>query len=278
MNSDNDLIEAAEIHFSADRLLQAARLLRQVKENSLFTAHHEWILNKATAVESIVEQLTSDPGDGWYKQGESHGHRDTMIYYQMNGNKLTARLETPIEPELLVPLLSVFNESSLYSTWLPRWEKPMKLGVRESDLLRQTGRCTQLIKIVCDCPWPVATREVVIDVVAVDDIDENGAIVVRMENGKPEDEDVPAVAANRTRVDFDGGILFRKCPIDHPAFKKSTNKNESEMILVCLSMHTDPHIAFVPPALINFVTRSVLGKMWEQLLKVAEEVLDGSRP
>jgi hypothetical protein len=59
-----------------------------------------------------------------------------MIYYQMNGNKLTARLETPIEPNLLVPLLSVFNESSLYSTWLPRWERPMKVGVRESDLLR----------------------------------------------------------------------------------------------------------------------------------------------
>ena len=278
MNSDEGIIEAADAHFREDRLLQAARLLRQLRDKTLLTPNHAWILKKATALDMIVEQLTAAPGDDWNKLGESHGHRDTMIYYQMNGNKLTARLETPIEPNLLVPLLSVFNESSLYSTWLPRWERPMKVGVRESDLLRQSGRCGQLIKIVCDCPWPLSTREVIIDVVAVDDIDENGSIVVKMENGDPEDKDVPPKKENRTRVDFDGGILFRKCPADHPAFINSKKNHEGDMVLVCLTMQVDPHVAFIPTAMINFVTKSVLGQMWAQLLTVAEEVLDGKRP
>lgn len=278
MTSDKDIIDAAHVHFCEDRLLQAARLLRQVKDKNLISPTHEWILKKATVLESIVEQLATAPGDEWNKQGERHGHLDTMIYYQMDGNKLTARLETPIKPTLLVPLICVFNESSLYSTWLPRWEKPMKLGIRESNLLRQSRRCTQLLNIVCDCPWPLSTRELNIDVIAIDDIDENGVIVVSMENGDPQDKDIPPLKKGRTLVDFDGGILFRKCPADHPALKSSKYPPDSEMVLVCLSMHVDAHVAFVPAAVINFITRSVLGRMWEQLLKVAEEVLEEKRP
>ena len=278
MTSDKDIIDAADVHFCEDRLLQAARLLRQIKDTTLFSPTHEWILKKATVVESIVKQLATAPGDEWNKQGERHGHLDTMIYYQVDGNKLTARLETPIEPKLLVPLISVFNESSLYSTWLPRWEKPMKLGIRESNLLRQSGRCTQLLNIVCDCPWPLSTRELNIDVIAIDDIDENGVIVVSMENGDAQDKDIPVLKKGRTLVDFDGGILFRKCPADHPALKSSNHPPNGEMVLVCLSMHVDAHVAFVPAAVINFVTRSVLASMWEQLLKVAEEVLEEKRP
>ena len=71
-----------------------------------------------------------EEGSGWTKQSESHGDRDFFVYYQVgkDTNKLFCRIESSIESSLLVPLLSVFNESSLYQEWMPSWKKPFKLG------------------------------------------------------------------------------------------------------------------------------------------------------
>jgi hypothetical protein len=232
----------------------------------------------------VVQELTHEPGDEWTKQGESHGRYDTIIYYKVVNSMLTARIETPIDHSLVVPLLSVFNETELYSTWLPRWERPIQLGIRETKLLRQNGRCNQLMMATTDMPWPLATRECIIDVVAIDDIDSNGAIIVKMVTGSDDDPDVPSpMAKDVVRIDFDGGILFRKCPLDHPAFLKSKHKSSDpdqhqDMVLVCLTMCVDPKVKLIPHALINFVTRTVLGGMWTSLLGVAEDVRDGKRP
>ena len=43
-------------------------------------------------------------------------------------------------------------------------------------------------------------------------------------------------------------------------------------------MSVDPKIDFVPAALMNFVTRTVIYTMWCMLLRVAEGVRDGARP
>jgi hypothetical protein len=43
-------------------------------------------------------------------------------------------------------------------------------------------------------------------------------------------------------------------------------------------MFIDPKIDFVPSALMNFVTRTVLYTMWCMLLRVAEQVRDRKRP
>ena len=49
-------------------------------------------------------------------------------------------------------------------------------------------------------------------------------------------------------------------------------------ILVSVQMSVDPKIDFVPAALANFVTRTVIYTMWCMLLRVAEGVRDGARP
>lgn len=37
----------------------------------------------------------------------------------------------------------------------------------------------------------------------------------------------------------------------------------------------DPKLAGIPSAILNFVTRTVIGQIWEMLLRVAEDVRDG---
>lgn len=230
--------------------------------------------------------------------------------------KLRVRVETPVEPSLLVPLLSVLNESELYATWLPSWTKPVKLGVSRSEKLRQNGRADQTVLVTGYLPWPLSPREVVIDATAFDDIGANGLIGVKLmtletgermgvpkKGAKNEASEVrgargvPPPAQGAVRVDFDGGFLFRQCPPGHPALLQDEsisdksdgadktakegrrqNKANSEKLLVTFSMYVDAKINFMPASVINFVVRTVIGRMWNMFLQVAEDVRDGKRP
>ena len=298
--SDAKLIARAQHEYQEDRLLAAARLLRQVQDESLLQDVHRKMLRTAGDCEAFVHSITSsvDHGDGnddapseWTKQGGSHGRHDSVIYYKMGGeqgNCLTARVETPVPSSLLVPLLSVLNECELYKTWLPSFEKP-RLGVTKSEKLSQTGRVSQVLAVATDSPWPLATREVIIGAVAFDDIDATGDIGVRLRGlhtGSSEtDVAIPPPEGGAVRVDFDGGFLFRKCPEDHPALptKPRDTNNGSEdddehMLLVSFLMYVDSKINFLPQSLINFLVRTVIGRMWEKFLTVAEDVKAGKRP
>ena len=303
--SDATLIAQAEHEYQEDRLLAAARLLRQVQDESRLQDVHRKMLRTAGDCEAFVHSITSsvDHGDGgnddapseWNKQGESHGRHDSVIYYKMGGeqgNCLTARVETPIPSALLVPLLSVLNECELYKTWLPSFEKP-RLGVTKSEKLSQTGRVSQVLAVATDSPWPLATREAIIGAVAFDDIDAKGDIGVRLcslHTGSSEtDVEIPPPEGGAVRVDFDGGFLFRKCPENHPAFPTKPhddNNNGTEdgssddehMLLVSFLMYVDSKINFLPQSLINFLVRTVIGRMWEKFLTVAEDVKAGKRP
>lgn len=300
-NDDARLIAQAEHEYQEDRLLAAARLLRQVQNESLLKDVHSKMLRTANDCEAFVHSITSsvDHGDEnddapseWKKQGESHGRHDSVIYYKMGGeqgNCLTARVETPIPSSLLVPLLSVLNECELYREWLPSFEKP-RLGVTKSEKLCQTGRVSQVLAVAMDSPWPLATREVIIGAVAFDDIDTKGDIGVRLKGlhtGSSEtDVEIPPPEGGAVRVDFDGGFLFRKCPEDHPALTtkaphnsgKSVENSDEHMLLVSFLMYVDSKINFLPQGLINFVVRTVIGRMWEKFLTVAEDVKAGRRP
>jgi len=341
------------------------------------------------------DDATSSPDEygPWLVQGEHMGKRDVSVYYRTDkktGCKLNARVESPIDAEMLVPFLSVLNESELYASWLPNWTVP-RFRIRRSEKLKQTGRVSQVVVVTIDLPWPFSAREAVLDACGVDDIDASGDICVLV-RALGEDDDasasdaeiatadniaVPSVdEADVVRIGFEGGFLFRALPEDWDADKKAAraarknhaeNENENETdasvggaeapaaagvsswfsgwgseyissspkdgssaaeardasegaleetfhddegrdvvlasnsdggnsdddafeeceehqeapprrILVSVQMSVDPKIDFVPAALMNFVTRTVIYTMWCMLLRVAEGVRDGARP
>jgi hypothetical protein len=73
---------------------------------------------------------------------------DTLLYYKVHDSSsaISCRIDSTLDESLLVPLLSVFNESDLYSTWMPSWRHP-KLGVRKSEKLKEMGRGHQVIQV-----------------------------------------------------------------------------------------------------------------------------------
>jgi hypothetical protein len=180
-------------------------------------------------------------------------------------------------------LLSVLNVLTLHRKWIPSWTRPFKIGVRQSKQLLHDRRGHQIIQVQCDVPWPLVPREVLMDVIAVDDIDENGFIIAKMRTLKddqdlPEGFAMPPLERNMERADFDGAILFRACPTDHPNYASARKNFVSEdLILLQFTMYFDAHMAMVPQSVINFVTRTVIGRIWNMLLDVAEQVRDGKR-
>jgi hypothetical protein len=287
--TDAELIQRAEERYNAEQLLVAARTLRQVKRpEQHLNERHLKMLSIADMLEDAVEDFLAPPRRDWKKQGETHGAYETSIYYKIeSGGRLTCRIETPIPKDMMVPILSVLNESGLYRTWIPSWTRPFRLGVRESKQLVNDRRGHQVIQIKSDVPWPMAMRDTVMDVIAVDDIDENGCIIVKMQTlgGKnegshllPDGFELPELEKGSERLDFDGSILFRACPTDHPTYEISRRKHPSgDLVLLQYNMHFDARMPGVPHSMINFITRVVIGMIWSMLLKVAEEVKNGKR-
>lgn len=225
-----------------------------------------------------ADSTGSDASSTAGKSGER-----TRIYYRCDSKRtLSVRVETVIARDMLVPLLSVLNESELYSSWLPKWTSPTRLGVRESVKVAQVGRCSQLVIITCDAPWPLETRQVVLDAVAFDDMDANGDIGVLLRTRdcdtdtrvppKPSDEEI-------TRIEVDGAFLFRRVPSE---WAKDVGGEVTSVaqddILVSFGFTVDPKLDYIPTWLLNFIVRTVIGTLWGAFIRVAEEVRDGLRP
>lgn len=262
--------------------------------------------------ESSNEHTNSEE---WIKQGEQHGERHNFaMYYKVSPtNQITCRLETPIEPQLLIPILAVLNESELYKTWIPQYKVP-RLEVVKSEKLCQSGRVSQTILVETEVPWPIAKRELILKAVACDDIidsednnggsvnsnhDSNGGrrdsggasrILVRIQsldcedNGEDGLEILPA--KNGVRIKVDGGFVFEKCPADHPMAneKKSSSSDDDDrdaddnLILLTFTFSVDPKLSILPQSLLNFFLRTAMRQIWGMFLHVAEEVGDGKRP
>lgn len=291
-------------HFRDDRLLQSARLLRKyclddddyekkkndnddnIKEEEEEKAKLvEYVLQKAKQSETFMAMLREDAekDESWETQksllSTSSSRDQTKIYYKTieNDTKLILRVDQSIKREMLVPVLATLNESQLYASWLPSWTMP-KLKFSRTEKLDQRGRCSQLLLVTVECPWPFSTREVVLDALAFDDIDESGVVAVLLNSCDcDDDERVPPIDhkyGQCTRVDFHGGFLFRAIPSEGEAWKNAREKHEDEMI-VSFIFNIDPKISYVPVSIIQFVTRTVIGTLWGMFMKIASKVKNG---
>ena len=282
--NDASLIQRAEDFFAVERLLDAAKLLRQVTDKTLLTPKHEWMIKWGDMIASGMKELMVPPDSeesDWKKQSETHGHRDFTVYYHYSeDNHLTCRIDSVIESSLLIPIMSVFNESDLYDTWMPSFKKPIKIGIQESTKLKEEGRGNQIIRVTASVAWPFKMRECTQHAVAVDVIEEQGAIAIQVESETPEDNpDIPESPPDIVRIDLSCSMLIRGCPPDHHLLSKSRHKypEDEELILISIKTFVDPHITGVPVSVINWFSRTVFGRMWSSLLGVAEGVREGKR-
>lgn len=142
----------------------------------------------------------------------------------------------------------------------------------------------QVIRVRIAMPFPFHDRECIQHAIAIDSIDQDDSCIVitvkNLNEGKHVTGlEIPPPDKHVRRVDFDAGIIIRPCPADHPALQKSKNKYDGErLLLIQVTQRMDAHVGGVPMSMVNFFTRTVLGRMWGSLLQVAEDVRDGKRP
>ena len=289
-------LETATTLASDHKLLLSARLLQGVADEHLQTIHRD-IIREAELFNNLIRDNAATL-DGWTKQGERTGRHNFTIHYKMNdkpplGRDLSVRIESVVHSDLLVPIISVLNESELYSSFLPNWTVP-KLRVSKSEKLQQRGRCSQIVNIETEVPWPLAMRQVIIKAVAIDDLDRqdgdvsSGRIVIRLQSldtdtNNKEGYEVPPTIRGAVRVKVKGGFIIEKVATDHPLVshalqyyrksKKDTSKED--LVSVTLSFCVDPQLSSVPKPFIDFFVRQAIGRMWNMFLDVAEGVKSG---
>lgn len=106
-NHDHQEILQQSIHlYENDKLLAASRLLQSIDSFHYEPIHHH-IVQEGRVFEQLFDQR-NETHQEWIQQGEQHGRYNFCMYYKLSKeNHLTCRMETPIHPDLLVPLLSV---------------------------------------------------------------------------------------------------------------------------------------------------------------------------
>lgn len=285
--SNADLLQALEDAVEYEKHVLVARYLQEMDKRGLQLQDpkRQAVLKRnAEQVQEVIDSHSQDPEEGgWKKQGLVHGRaRNTMVYHRTNEKgEVTVRCETPIQASLVAPLLAILNETDLYTTWCPSFQRPFKLGVTDTGKHKQCSRACQVAYAKVDMPWPMANREVIAKNVMADALDEVGAVVIRaktMEAGEEEDGLViPPVAPGWDRIKMDAGLLLRKCPQDHPALKKkkqkkTTQQNEEKEEPMLLATFT----LFVTPS-VNTVLKIIAGPMWMALVGFAEDMHNGKK-
>ena len=281
--SDEEFLAEGTRRCKDDALLPGVRLLRKVKDTSLFKDEHNEFFRRAEIMEQLRADLTAPASDGWTKQGESHGNRDFVTYYKIeDGGKLKCRIESVIEASLYVPFLATMNETGLYETWFPKWTFPFRLGLERSVKLKQVGRCEQVVQLTMALPFPLNKREIVFWGFAEEDCEANrdSAAYLLTVDETFQDGVVPPPERGVVRMDLESQFMFMPCPDDHVALKKSKGKypEGEELILLTFVLYVDPKIPFVPHAFMNFATRTAIGTVWRMVLRISEEVREGKRP
>ncbi|CDI81956.1 hypothetical protein, conserved, partial [Eimeria acervulina] len=78
------------------------------------------------------------------------------IFYRRHPNStlLSFRIEGSVESNLL-NIISVLNEMDLYKEWIPYYNFPLKLGLRDVKTLHRLGRVEQIDLLQLDFPWPM---------------------------------------------------------------------------------------------------------------------------
>lgn len=296
--SDDQLRQALEDAVDLEKHVLVARYLTEMEKRNLQLSNNNGGPQRQATLKKNAEQLMEiidshgqdAEASGWTKKGLMHGrHRDTMVYHRTNDKgEVTVRCETPIQASLVAPLLAILNETDLYTTWCPSFQRPFKLGVSDTGKHMQCSRASQVAYAKVDMPWPMNNREVIVKNLMAEAVDEMGALVIRaktMEVGEEvEGFTAPSCEPGWDRIKMDAALLLKKCPEDHPTLKRQAarknkrkqNSNTSEqqeteepMLLATFTLYVTPSV--------NTILKVIAGPMWSALIGFADDVQNGKK-
>ncbi|KAJ0857757.1 putative START-like domain superfamily protein [Helianthus annuus] len=160
-------------------------------------------------------------------------------------------------------------EAGLYPKWWPQFNIPtFKIIYSECEKKVRMGEQISLVRIKLS--WPLSTREALVHFVNVDYFQED--LIILLLNTIPETENIeksthgftrdgiPGVE-NVTRIDVVGGVVLQKVSANRSYFRAIANM--------------DIKLDFVPPAIINFISRQIIGSGFKLYKKKVATVTKG---
>lgn len=226
--------------------------------------------NKPTLLSRVLSQIThpllaaEEPLPWKEVVDDGSDLKISIRHYKDNPEKLSFRLEGVVAAPL-ISILSVLNEVDLFSSWVPYYTTPFKLGLRKVTNER-CGRVDQMVHFHIDFPWPFANRDACFEVFAVDDFERNSQIVVKMltldsQFKTPRQRvDIPEPAKKVERIIVDGSLVIK--PLSH------------QCSLLSLVWHENCRMR-VPFAMADFATKLFARSAFQAFRRTCEAAAGG---
>ncbi|KAK9072724.1 hypothetical protein SSX86_009159 [Deinandra increscens subsp. villosa] len=208
------------------------------------------------------------PHSGWKIK---HDNQDCRVMYR-EGPSGTPFHTLLVEGYVDGPLdvcMCLSWEAELYQKWWPQSSIPA-FRIVSSECVKKIRMGEQVSLLRMKLSWPVSAREALVHYVNLDYFQED--LIIVLLNTIPETENVdmsthgftrdgiPDVE-NVTRIDVVGGLALQKVSPNRSYFRSIAN--------------IDVKLDFVPPAIINFVSRQLMGSGFKLYKKKVASVSKG---
>ncbi|CAK8571279.1 unnamed protein product [Lathyrus sativus] len=209
----------------------------------LNTSHNDWKLKQ-----------DSDEFRVMYRQGPEGTPFHTML--------VEGFVDGPVDV-----CLCISWQTSLYKKWWPQSTIPT-FKILSSECLQKVQIGEQISLVRMKVSWPLSMREAVVHYYLFEYFQED--LLVVLTNSVPDsksvaetlcgfnDEEIPE-AKDVVRVDLVGGFALQKCTSERSYFRTIANM--------------DVKVDFVPPSLINFISRQLIGNGFRLYQKVVASVM-----
>nr|KYP56973.1 hypothetical protein KK1_003224 [Cajanus cajan] len=249
--------------------------LKTLVKSQFQQCNEKVVETRTTELCNFLDMLRSASGDNSGGSSTSHpewklkqDNEEFRVMYR-EGPKGTPFHTLLVEGYVDGPLdvsLCLSWESVLYKKWWPQFTIP-SFKVLVAERLQRVQIGEQISRVRMKVPWPLSAREAIVHYYLFEYFQDD--LVVVLLKTVPEskiidgfNKDVIPEAKDVVRIDVVGGYVMQKVTSDRSYFR----------IIANLDLKLD----FVPPTLINFISRQVIGSGFKLYQKAVASIMTGN--
>ncbi|KAJ4972385.1 hypothetical protein NE237_005484 [Protea cynaroides] len=259
-----NLVKKQLLHSSPQGEIQENIIEKRTKEVSNFLN----MLKSTSQNDSDVSTTHEKPHADWKLKEDNEEFR-VMYREGPQGTPFHTLLVEGFVDAPVDVCLCVSWESSLYKKWWPQFSIPT-FKIATSNCLQKVRIGEQICLVRMKFSWPLSAREAVVHFLELEFFEDDLVIVLMnsisdlhsidssthgfTNEGIPEERDV-------IRIDVVGGFAIQKV---------SSNRSYFRTIATM-----DVKLEFIPPALINFISRQIIGSGYKLYKKIVTSAANG---
>uniref|UniRef100_A0A1J3ITC8 START domain-containing protein n=1 Tax=Noccaea caerulescens TaxID=107243 RepID=A0A1J3ITC8_NOCCA len=202
------------------------------------------ILEKLRSVSSKDQDLSKSSNETSYGDWKvKHDHEDCRVMYRegLEGSPFHTLLVEGYMDGPIEDCLCVSWESSLYEKWWPNSAFPA-FKILETKCLQKFRNDEQICLVRMKVPWPMTNREAIVQFFLFEYF-KDGLVIILLNSVSA--SEVETGISEAVRIDLVGGVAIQKV-----SSQRSYLRYISEF---------DIKLDLIPPSLINFMSRQLLG-------------------